>query len=128
MHLAASAKVLSASLALAASIWIGITNAQTAATPPVAHFHHVHINATDPDASVAFYTSRFDCEKAIGPDGQPAVRMQTSWILFNRVTSQGDAQHTERAESRIEEVTNEARTQCSNSVRGLRQAQVLSRL
>jgi hypothetical protein len=88
MHLAPSAKVLSVSLSLAASIGIGVSIAQTPATPPIAHFHHVHINATEPDASIAFYSSRFDCEKATGPDGHPAVRMQTSWILFNRVTSQ----------------------------------------
>jgi catechol 2,3-dioxygenase-like lactoylglutathione lyase family enzyme len=88
MRLAVSATGLSVALAVAASIGIGIAHAQTPATPPAAHFHHVHINATDPDASIAFYTSRFNCEKAIGPGGHPAVRAQTSWILFNRVASQ----------------------------------------
>src|SRR5579862_1849583 len=88
MHLATSAKVLSVSLALAAFIGIVITNAQTPATPPVAHFHHVHINATNPDASIAFYTSKFDCEKGTGPEGGPAVHAQTSWILFNKVAAQ----------------------------------------
>jgi catechol 2,3-dioxygenase-like lactoylglutathione lyase family enzyme len=78
------AAILSVSLALA--------DAQTPATQPVAHFHHVHINATDPDASIAFYTSRFDCEKATGPDGHPAVRAQTSWILFNKVASPAPAE------------------------------------
>ncbi len=28
-----------------------------------AHFHHLHLNATDPAAAISFYTSRFDCEK-----------------------------------------------------------------
>jgi hypothetical protein len=48
MPLTSPGAVLSVSLALAASIGIVITNAQTPATPPVAHFHHVHINATNP--------------------------------------------------------------------------------
>jgi catechol 2,3-dioxygenase-like lactoylglutathione lyase family enzyme len=54
---------------------------------PVVHFHHIQINATDPAASIAFYTSRIDSEKALGPDGHDAVRAQTSWLLFNRVSS-----------------------------------------
>jgi catechol 2,3-dioxygenase-like lactoylglutathione lyase family enzyme len=54
----------------------------------VAHFHHVHINATDPDASIAFYTSKFDCEKAVGPDGHAAIHARNSWILFNRIAAQ----------------------------------------
>ena len=32
--------------------------------PQLAHFHHVHLNATDPKAAIDFYTSKFDCEKA----------------------------------------------------------------
>jgi hypothetical protein len=35
-----------------------------AAEMPPAHFHHIHLNATDPAAAIAFYTSKFDCEKA----------------------------------------------------------------
>ena len=49
------------------------------------HFHHVHVNSTDPDASIAFYSAKFDCEKATGPDGRDAIRAQKSWVLFNRV-------------------------------------------
>ena len=28
-----------------------------------AHFHHVHLNSTDPAAAVEFYTSRFKARK-----------------------------------------------------------------
>jgi len=73
---------------LAVSILIVSTNAQIQMAHPVAHFHHVHINATDPAASIAFYTSRFDCEKATFSDGRPAIHAQNSWILFNRVAAQ----------------------------------------
>ena len=88
MHLPSLVPVLSVSLALAVSLGIVITNAQTQVAPVVAHFHHVHINATNPDASLSFYTSKFDCEKATGPDGQPAIHAQNSWIYFNRVAAQ----------------------------------------
>ena len=35
-----------------------------AQTVPGAHFHHLHLNATDPKAAIEFYTSKFDAEKA----------------------------------------------------------------
>jgi catechol 2,3-dioxygenase-like lactoylglutathione lyase family enzyme len=54
----------------------------------VVHFHHVHINSTNPTASLAFYGAKFDCEKAPGPDGKDAIRAQKSWLLFNHVNKQ----------------------------------------
>jgi len=54
--------------------------------PAVAHFHHIHLNSTDPAAAIDFYTSKFDCEKTKFA-GQDAVRTQKSWILFNRVST-----------------------------------------
>ncbi len=52
---------------------------------PQAHWHHVHMNATDPKASVDFYTSKFDCERARYRDRADAVWAQKSWLLFDRV-------------------------------------------
>jgi catechol 2,3-dioxygenase-like lactoylglutathione lyase family enzyme len=52
---------------------------------PQAHWHHVHINATDPTASVAFYTATFDCEKARYRGRADAVWAQKSWLLFDEV-------------------------------------------
>jgi catechol 2,3-dioxygenase-like lactoylglutathione lyase family enzyme len=49
-----------------------------------AHFHHVHLNSTDPAAAIEFYSTHFDCEKG-EYQGQPAVRAQKSWLLFNKV-------------------------------------------
>lgn len=54
--------------------------------PAAAHFHHVHINSTDPAAAIEFYTQRFDCEKS-SYQGQDAVWAQKSWILFNKVSA-----------------------------------------
>ncbi|HYK17538.1 MAG TPA: VOC family protein [Bryobacteraceae bacterium] len=67
----------------------------SAQNPPqqVAHFHHVQLNVTDPAAAVAFYTSKFDCEKAIFL-GMDAVWAQESWLLFTKVATPPRAEVT----------------------------------
>ncbi len=58
-----------------------------ASAPPVneAHFHHLHLNTTDPQKAIDFYTSRFDCEKGKFAGLVDAVWAQKSWILFTKV-------------------------------------------
>lgn len=51
---------------------------------PSAHFHHLHLNTTDPAGAIKFYTSKFDCERRQFLD-QDAVWAQQSWLLFNEV-------------------------------------------
>ena len=58
--------------------------AATVAPPAQAHFHHLHLNATDPSAAVNFYTGKFDCEKS-RLNNADAVWAQKSWLLFNKV-------------------------------------------
>ncbi len=53
------------------------------AVPP-AHWHHVHINATDPKASIDFYTAKFNCEKGRYLGKSDAVWTQKSWLLFEK--------------------------------------------
>jgi catechol 2,3-dioxygenase-like lactoylglutathione lyase family enzyme len=65
-------------------ILLALALAATAQEPPKAHFHHIHLNATDPAAAIDFYTRKFDCEKGVF-GGQDAVWAQKSWILFNKV-------------------------------------------
>ena len=48
------------------------------------HFHHVHLNSTDPAAAITFYTTHLSGEKATF-DGTDAVWTQASWLLFNKV-------------------------------------------
>jgi catechol 2,3-dioxygenase-like lactoylglutathione lyase family enzyme len=48
------------------------------------HFHHVHLNSTDPRAAIEFYTTHLSGEKATF-DGDEAVWTQASWLLFNKV-------------------------------------------
>jgi catechol 2,3-dioxygenase-like lactoylglutathione lyase family enzyme len=61
--------------------------AQEAGQGQLAHFHHVHLNVTDPAAAIVFYTSTFDCEKASFAGTQDAVRAQKSWLLFTKVAT-----------------------------------------
>ena len=58
-----------------------------AQTVPGAHFHHLHLNATDPKAAIEFYTSKFDAEKARFAGLMDAVWTQKSWILFSKVNT-----------------------------------------
>jgi len=53
-------------------------------TIQLAHFHHLHLNTTDPEQAIKFYTSKFECETGQFLD-QPAVWAQQSWLLFNKV-------------------------------------------
>jgi inorganic pyrophosphatase len=57
-----------------------------AALPAAAqtHFHHVHLNSTDPRAAIEFYTTHLSGERA-SFDGADAVWTQKSWLLFNKV-------------------------------------------
>ena len=52
-----------------------------------AHFHHLHLNATDPKADIEFYTTKFDSEKASFQGLVDAVWAQKSWTLFQKVAS-----------------------------------------
>jgi len=54
---------------------------------PIANFHHLHLNVTDPAAAINFYTSKFDCEKGRFAGVMDAVWAQKSWLLFNKVSS-----------------------------------------
>lgn len=76
---------------------LGITPAIESAeqsTPQVApaaiapaHFHHLHLNVTDPAANINFYTSKFDCEKGKFAGLLDGVWAQKSWMLFTKVSS-----------------------------------------
>jgi catechol 2,3-dioxygenase-like lactoylglutathione lyase family enzyme len=52
-----------------------------------AHFHHLHLNTTDPAAAISFYTSKFDCEKRRFAGLLDGVWAQKSWLLFTKVSS-----------------------------------------
>jgi catechol 2,3-dioxygenase-like lactoylglutathione lyase family enzyme len=93
----AAAAFAASMLAGAVLAGLGIAQAQTPSVTPRApavrpvvegaHWHHLHLNATDPDRSIEFYTTHFSAKEATFADGKSAVWTQRSWILFNKVTT-----------------------------------------
>src|SRR5687768_18467294 len=69
-----------ACLALLACVLI----AYPAAASAQSHFHHAHLNSTDPRAAIEFYTTHLSGEKGTF-GGADAVWTQRSWLLFTRV-------------------------------------------
>jgi catechol 2,3-dioxygenase-like lactoylglutathione lyase family enzyme len=53
---------------------------------PTPGFHHLHLNAVNPETAIAFYTRQFPSTSAGTFDGRPALRSPNDvWVLFNRV-------------------------------------------
>lgn len=71
-------------LLLAASLG-AYAQAQPAAPPAAAHFHHVHLNATDPANAILFYTTKFKARKESFAGLADAVWTGDSWLLFTKV-------------------------------------------
>lgn len=77
---------LTFSMCLMGAITGGNSQDQTTITSAnEAHFHHLHLNTTDPQRAIDFYTSRFDSEKGKFAGLMDAVWTQKSWILFTKV-------------------------------------------
>jgi catechol 2,3-dioxygenase-like lactoylglutathione lyase family enzyme len=51
----------------------------------LAHFHHVHLNTTDPAAAVNFYGTKFESEKRKFLGVADAVWSHNVWLLFTKV-------------------------------------------
>ncbi len=74
---------LRASLWLLALLPLGVAAQQT----PSAHFHHVHLNSTDPAAAIDFYAEKFKARKEKFAGLMDAVWTGDSWLLFTKVES-----------------------------------------
>jgi len=72
---------------LCSAVWLLLSGSVLSQQMPPAHFHHIHLNATDPAAAIDFYTTKFDCEKAKFAGEWDGVWAQKAWILFNKVPS-----------------------------------------
>jgi catechol 2,3-dioxygenase-like lactoylglutathione lyase family enzyme len=55
--------------------------------PALAHFHHLHLNTTDPAAAIDFYTSKLECERRKFAGAVDAVYAHKSWLLFTKVAT-----------------------------------------
>ena len=55
---------------------------------PTPGCHHLHLNSTNPDAAIEFYTKQFPTTSKGTFAGQAALRSPNDvWVLFNRVTA-----------------------------------------
>jgi catechol 2,3-dioxygenase-like lactoylglutathione lyase family enzyme len=55
--------------------------------PPLAHFHHLHLNTTDPQAAISFYTAKLESEKRKFAGAMDAVWSHKSWLLFTKINA-----------------------------------------
>src|SRR5215472_2161378 len=53
----------------------------------ISHFHHLHLNGTDPQSAIKFYTGKFDCVQAKLGGALDAMWAQKSWIIIDKVAS-----------------------------------------
>ncbi len=81
-------------VALAVGLWLGPPLLgpvrEVAAQVPLSTpgFHHLHLNAVNPDAAIEFYVKAFPSTSKATFAGQPALRSPNRvWVLFNRVAS-----------------------------------------
>ncbi|HEY6274188.1 MAG TPA: VOC family protein [Terriglobales bacterium] len=54
---------------------------------PLAHFHHLHLNSTDPQAAIVFYTAKLESEKRKFAGAVDGVWSHKSWLLFTKVNA-----------------------------------------
>jgi catechol 2,3-dioxygenase-like lactoylglutathione lyase family enzyme len=66
---------------------VGVAHSQDTPPPQLAHFHHVHLNSTDPPAAIDFYTSKFAAEKGKVAGQLDAVWAQKSWLMFTKAAT-----------------------------------------
>ena len=57
----------------------------TALPPP--GFHHLHLNSTDPDSAIDFYTKQFPSTSKSTWGGMPALKAGKVYVLFNKVST-----------------------------------------
>jgi catechol 2,3-dioxygenase-like lactoylglutathione lyase family enzyme len=50
-------------------------------------FHHLHLNSTNPEAAIEFYTKNFLSTSKGTFAGQPALKSGRVWVLFTKVSS-----------------------------------------
>ena len=61
--------------------------AQTGAQLPAPGFHHLHLNATNPEAAIDFYTRQFPSTSKATVAGLPALKAGNVYVLFNKVNT-----------------------------------------
>jgi catechol 2,3-dioxygenase-like lactoylglutathione lyase family enzyme len=62
------------------------TTTESGALPPPA-FHHIHLNSTNPDAAIDFYTKQFPSTSRTTFAGAPALKAGKVYVLFTKVSA-----------------------------------------
>ena len=73
---------------VALAIALAAPRAQPAATVEPLHFHHIHLNSTDPKAAAAYYPKPFALSAAATTfNGFEAVKTGNVYVLFTKVAA-----------------------------------------
>src|SRR4051812_1832641 len=54
---------------------------------PTPGFHHLHLNSTNPDAAIEFYTKQFPSTMKASFAGFPALKAGNVYVLFTKVNT-----------------------------------------
>ena len=73
------------SLAFAACLLASCSIVAQTNSLPAPGFHHLHLNSTNPEAAIAFYTKQFPSTEKSTFAGQPALKTGQVYVLFNKV-------------------------------------------
>ena len=73
--------------ALLLTTCFGVMFAQSPDALPVPGFHHLHINSTNPEAAIDYYTKQFTSASKATFDGKPAIKTGKIWLLINKVNT-----------------------------------------
>jgi catechol 2,3-dioxygenase-like lactoylglutathione lyase family enzyme len=79
------ALLLAVTLAVISAPW-GNAQTDTQALPPPG-LHHLHLNSTDPDAAIDFYTKQFPSTSKSTWGGMPALKTGKVYVLFTKVST-----------------------------------------
>jgi len=72
-------------LIAAAGAGVALLLAQQPAAQQSAHFHHIHLNSVNPEASLNFYATRFNGQRAHLNGSVEGIWATRLWLLFDKV-------------------------------------------
>ena len=80
------ALIMATAFAVAIARWAAIDAVVQQAALPAPGFHHLHLNSTDPDKAIAFYTQQFPSTSKANWAGLPALKSpNNAYVLFTKV-------------------------------------------
>src|SRR5580704_16115895 len=67
--------------------WVGAQGSSDANALPPPGFHHLHLNSTNPDAAIAYYTQQFLSTSKTTWGGKTALKCGKVYVLFDKVNT-----------------------------------------